>query len=63
MGKTDCTICGDIESTVEVDLPITEKISKSQVSVPIYPGLNKEEVVDILQKHWSNGNGISSSVL
>jgi len=48
---------------VEVDLPITEKISKSQVSVPIYPGLNKEEVVDILQKHWSNGNGISSSVL
>ena len=62
MGKMSCTVCGDIESTVEVDLPVTEKISKSQVSVPIYPGLNKEEVVDILQKHWS-GNGTSSSVL
>ena len=62
MGKMNCTVCGDTESTVEVDLPVTEKISKSQVSVPIYPGLNKEEVVDILQKHWS-GNGASSSVL
>ena len=62
MGKMNCTVCGDIESTVEIDLPVTEKISKSQVSVPIYPGLNKEEVVDILQKHWS-GNGASSSVL
>ena len=62
MGKMNCTVCGDTESTVEVDLPVTEKISKSQVSVPMYPGLNKEEVVDILQKHWS-GNGTSSSVL
>ena len=63
MGKMSCTICGDTESTVEVDLPVTEKISKSQVSLPIYPGLNKEEVVDILQKYWSNDNGLSSPIL
>ena len=40
------------EKFTDFDLPVTDKISKSQVSVPIYPGLNKEEVVDILQKHW-----------
>ena len=56
-----CSICGSDEE-IEFNLPITEKISKSQVSVPIYPGLNKEEVIDILQKNWS-GNGSSSSVL
>ncbi len=51
------------EKFTDFDLPVTDKISKLQVSVPIYPGLNKEEVIDILQKHWSNGNGLSSSVL
>ena len=30
---------------INFDLPVTEKISKLQVSVPIYPGLNKEEVL------------------
>ena len=43
-------------------IEFTEKISSSQVSVPIYPGLNKEEVIDILQKNWS-GNGVSNSIL
>ena len=56
-----CTYCSAEEFT-DFNLPITDQISNSQVSVPIYPGLNKEEVVDILQKHWS-GNGLSSSVL
>ena len=51
------------EKFTDFDLPVTDKISKLQVSVPIYPGLNREEVIDILQKHWSNGNGSSSSVL
>ena len=56
-----CSICSSNEE-IEFDLPITEKISSSQVSVPIYPGLNKEEVIDILQKNWS-GNGVSNSIL
>ena len=56
-----CSICSSNEE-IEYDLPITEKISSSQVSVPIYPGLNKEEVIDILQKNWS-GNGVSNSIL
>ena len=51
------------EKFTDFDLPVTDRISASQVSVPIYPGLNKEEVIDILQKHWSNGNGSSNSVL
>jgi len=63
MGKTNCTICNDVENIVDIDLPVTEKISNSQVSLPIYPGVNKEKVIDILQKYWSNGNGVSSSVL
>ena len=63
MGKMDCTVCGDTENLVEIDLPITDKVSNSQVSVPIYPGVNKEKVIDILQKYWSNGDGLSSSVL
>ena len=60
--SSKCSYCSAEEKT-DFDLPITDKISKLQVSVPIYPGLNKEEVIDILQKHWSNGNGLSSSVL
>lgn len=56
-----CTYCSAEEFT-DFNLPITDQISNSQVSVPIYPGLNKEEVVDILQKHWS-GNGVSNSIL
>ena len=59
--SSKCSYCSAEEKT-DFDLPITDKISKLQVSVPIYPGLNKEEVIDILQKHWSNGNGLSSSV-
>ena len=57
-----CTYCS-AEEMKDFNLPVTDRVSSSQVSVPIYPGLNKEEVIDILQKHWSNGNGSSNSVL